>query len=108
MKLSITALYNWYSSTIRNPKYRWWIVFGTLAYLVSPFDIAPDLIPIVGQIDDLVIVTILITELSKIFFGSFESPDQSQQESPKVNTDLDDKDVKTVDVKAETIETESI
>ena len=105
MKVSITSLYNWYSNTIRNPKYRWWIVFGTLAYLVSPFDIAPDLIPIVGQIDDLVIVTILITELSKIFFGSFESSAQSQQESSKVNTDLDNEDVKTVDVKAETIET---
>ena len=108
MKVSITSLYNWYSNTIRNPKYRWWIVLGTLAYLISPFDIAPDLIPIVGQIDDLVIVTILITELSKIFFGSFESPDQSQQESQKVDKDLDNEDIKTVDVKAETIETESI
>ena len=108
MKVSITSLYNWYSNTISNPKYRWWIVFGTLAYLISPLDIAPDLIPIVGQIDDLVIVTILITELSKIFFGGFESPDQSQQESQKVDKNLDDEDVKTVDVKAETVETESI
>ncbi len=103
MKVSITSLYSWYRDTIRNPKYRWWIILGTLAYLISPFDIAPDLIPIVGQLDDFVIVTLLVTEISQLILDSFRSSSQSQ----KVNVNQDSEDVKTVDVKAETVEVET-
>ena len=103
MKVSITSLYSWYRDTIRNPKYRWWIILGTLAYLISPFDIAPDLIPIVGQLDDFVIVTLMVTEISQLILDSFKSSSQSQ----KVNVNQDSEDVKTVDVKAETIEVET-
>lgn len=103
MKVSITSLYSWYRDTIRNPKYRWWIILGTLAYLISPFDIAPDLIPIVGQLDDFVIVTLLVTEISQLILDSFKSSSQSQ----KVNVNQDSEDVKTVDVKAETVEVET-
>ena len=99
MKVSITSLYNWYRDTLRNPKYRWWIVLGTLAYLVSPFDIAPDFIPIGGQIDDLVIVTLLVTELSQLFLDSFKSRKQNQD----VDVNLDSEDVETVEVEAETL-----
>lgn len=61
MKDSIT---NWYRNVIRNPKYRWWIIAGSLLYLISPFDISPDFIPIVGWIDDGLIATLLVAELS--------------------------------------------
>ena len=103
MKVSITSLYSWYRDTIRNPKYRWWIILGTLAYLISPFDIAPDLIPIVGQLDDFVIVTLLVTEISQLILDRFRSSSQSQ----KVNVNQDSEDVNTVDVKAETVEVET-
>ena len=100
MKVSITSLYSWYRDTLRNPKYRWWIVLGTLAYLVSPFDIAPDFFPIVGQIDDLMIVTLLVTELSQLILDSFKSRNQEQ----KVEINQDSNKVKTVEVEAETVE----
>lgn len=100
MKVSITSLYSWYRDTLRNPKYRWWIVLGTLAYLVSPFDIAPDFFPIVGQIDDLMIVTLLVTELSQLILDSFKSRNQDQ----KVEINQDSNEVKTVEVEAETVE----
>ncbi|MBW4472775.1 MAG: DUF1232 domain-containing protein [Stenomitos rutilans HA7619-LM2] len=61
MKDSIT---DWYRNVIRNPKYRWWIIGGSLLYLISPFDISPDFIPIIGWIDDGLIATLLVAELS--------------------------------------------
>jgi uncharacterized membrane protein YkvA (DUF1232 family) len=57
-----TALRN----VIRHPKYRWWAIAGSLVYLLSPFDIAPDFLPIVGWIDDGLIATIVITEVSQL------------------------------------------
>jgi len=66
MSFSIQSLYSWYRNTLRNPKYRWWIVLGTLAYLISPIDIAPDFLPIVGQIDDIAILTLLVSEVSQM------------------------------------------
>ncbi|MDY7005121.1 MAG: YkvA family protein [Cyanobacteriota bacterium] len=66
MSFSIQSLYTWYRNTIRNPKYRWWIIAGTLAYVLSPFDISPDFIPVVGQIDDVAIVTLLVAEVSQM------------------------------------------
>ncbi len=66
MSFSPKALYDWYRNTLRNPKYRWWIILGTLAYLISPIDISPDFFPIVGQIDDIMLVTLLVSELSQI------------------------------------------
>jgi uncharacterized membrane protein YkvA (DUF1232 family) len=70
MNFSIKSIYNWYRDTIRNPKYRWWIILGTILYLVSPIDIAPDLFPIVGQIDDLAVLTILVSEMSQLIIDS--------------------------------------
>jgi uncharacterized membrane protein YkvA (DUF1232 family) len=60
------SIYDWYRETIRNPKYRWWIVVGSLAYILSPFDIAPDFIPIIGQVDDVLIMTLLVSEVSQL------------------------------------------
>ncbi|MDJ0556201.1 MAG: YkvA family protein [Microcoleaceae cyanobacterium MO_207.B10] len=66
MSFSIQSLYTWYRNTIRNPKYRWWIILGTLAYVLSPFDISPDFIPVIGQVDDVAIVTLLVAEVSQM------------------------------------------
>jgi uncharacterized membrane protein YkvA (DUF1232 family) len=65
-KSVVQAVYEWYRGTIRNPKYRWWIILGTLAYFFSPIDIAPDFIPVIGQIDDVVLITLLVSELSQL------------------------------------------
>ena len=66
MSFSIQSLYTWYRNIIRNPKYRWWGIAGTLAYVLSPFDISPDFIPIIGQVDDIAIVTLLVAEVSQM------------------------------------------
>jgi len=66
MKQIVESFYSWYSNQVKNPKYRWLIILGTLAYLFSPLDISPDVFPIVGWVDDGVVLTLLTAELSKL------------------------------------------
>jgi len=70
MAFSIQSVYSWYRNIIRNPKYRWWVILGTIVYVISPFDIAPDFIPVVGQIDDVLLMTLLVSEVSQIVVES--------------------------------------
>jgi len=98
---SIQSLYNWYRNTIRNPKYRWWIILGTALYLISPIDIAPDFIPIIGQIDDVVLLTLLVSEVSQLLIDGAKSRKgvsetvASTPENPSDNTvDVDAVSVK--------------
>jgi uncharacterized membrane protein YkvA (DUF1232 family) len=60
-------IFRWYRSALRHPQYRWWIILGTCAYLLSPIDISPDLVPLLGQIDDAALVMLLLSELYGIF-----------------------------------------
>lgn len=102
MNISLKSLYDWYKSTLRHPKYRWWMIIGTLVYLVSPIDIAPDFIPIVGQIDDVMLATLLVTEVSQLFLEKFKA----RQED--VASSSESTDSNTVEVEAETVSAESV
>lgn len=65
-----------YSSLVKDPrtpmrsKYLPWIA---LAYLVFPLDIVPDLLPLVGQADDLTVIVMLIwLAVTAISDGQYE------------------------------------
>ena len=73
MKYSIQSVYEWYRGLIRNPKYRWWVLLGTLVYFVSPIDVIPDIFPIVGQVDDVFVLTLLVSEFSQLLIEGFKS-----------------------------------
>ncbi|NMG19722.1 YkvA family protein [Brasilonema bromeliae] len=85
MKFSIQSLYTWYRNVLRNPKYRWWVILGTLLYFVSPIDIAPDFIPIVGELDDVFLLTLLVTELSGLMIEGFKAR-KGQVDAQATNT----------------------
>ncbi|MBD0267872.1 MAG: DUF1232 domain-containing protein [Cyanobacteria bacterium Co-bin8] len=59
------AIENGYRNLIRHPKWRWWVILGSLLYLVSPLDFLPDVFPVIGWIDDGLIATLAITEISQ-------------------------------------------
>jgi uncharacterized membrane protein YkvA (DUF1232 family) len=66
MQPIVESFYNWYRSQIAHPKYRWLIILGTVTYLISPIDISPDVFPIIGWIDDGIVLTLLTTELTRL------------------------------------------
>ena len=102
MKFSIESVYNWYRGLIRNPKYRWWVLVGTLAYFVSPVDLLPDIFPIVGQLDDVFLLTLLISEFSQFFIEGFKARRGVPQTPTDTSKDAT-QDKSTVDVDAVSI-----
>ncbi|MBD2185518.1 YkvA family protein [Aerosakkonema funiforme] len=106
MNFSIQSLYNWYRNTIRNPKYRWWLILGSLLYLFSPIDIAPDFIPVIGLIDDAAIMTLLVSEVSQLLIDHVklrqsQNPANTSENNASAPSSVEDKvvDVEAVSVK---------
>ena len=100
MNFSISSLYDWYRGAIRHPQYRWLVMLGTVIYLISPIDIAPDFIPVLGQIDDVMLAGLLFTELSQMVIAKL----QARQEKEGVATDnSSNPSAETVDIDAETV-----
>lgn len=93
------SIYNWYRNTLRNPKYRWWVILGSLLYIASPIDISPDFIPIIGQIDDVVILTLLVSEVSQLLIDTAKSRKGETVVSSTENVTDQTVDVDAVSVK---------
>lgn len=55
-----------YQTLLRHPIARWFVIGGTLVYLLSPIDISPDGVPFIGWIDDGVLATLLVTGLVEL------------------------------------------
>ncbi|WP_414574779.1 YkvA family protein [Anabaena sp. CCY 9402-a] len=99
MNFSIQSLYNWYRGLLRNPKYRWWVILGTIVYILSPVDIAPDFLPVVGQLDDVLVLTILVTELSGLVIDGWKARKGETNTSTDSNPSDNTVDVDAVSVK---------
>ncbi len=49
--------------TCRDPRTPWWLkamAFGVVAYVFSPIDLVPDFIPVLGYLDDVILLPVLI------------------------------------------------
>lgn len=99
MNFSVQAIYNWYRSLLRNPKYRWWVILGTAFYFISPIDIAPDFLPIVGQLDDVFLLTLLVSEVSQMLIEGVKSR-KGNTDNPVATTGNNTTTADTVDVDA--------
>jgi len=98
MNFSIQSIYNWYRDLLRNPKYRWWVVAGSVIYLVSPIDISPDIFPVVGWIDDGIVISLLIAEVSQIVKEKLQEHNVRAAKATETVSDM------TVDINAVKVE----
>lgn len=100
MNFSIQAVYSWYRNLLRNPKYRWWVILGTLLYFVSPFDVIPDFFPIVGELDDVFLLTLLVTEMSQVVIEGFKARKGDVDTTVATATEAPTSNADTIDVDA--------
>jgi len=76
-------------------------MLGTVIYLISPIDIAPDFIPILGQIDDVMLAGLLFTELSQMMIAKLQT--RQENKTTVQDIDLENPASETVDVDVETV-----
>ncbi|MEM9215914.1 MAG: YkvA family protein [Cyanobacteria bacterium P01_F01_bin.150] len=99
--------FGWYRTLMRHPQYRWLAILGSIIYLVSPLDLSPDVIPVLGQIDDVVLLTLLFSAMSQIFLPSSEpayGKDAREADPFRRPRSSDDPSVKTVDVQSTSVD----
>ncbi len=58
----LIGFYRWYRDTLRHSPYRWLLLLGSLVYLLSPIDFAPDAFPLFGWIDEGILMAIFNRE----------------------------------------------
>ena len=98
MTFPLESLYNWYRDIVANPKYRWWVIGGTLLYVLSPIDIIPDVFPIIGQIDDAVVITLLATEIASLLKDRNANMKQKRSDQSAADQSAQSVDVNAVEV----------
>ncbi|MGK7888437.1 MAG: YkvA family protein [Leptolyngbyaceae cyanobacterium] len=93
--------FGWYRALLANPQTRWIAILGSLIYLISPIDLSPDIVPLLGQVDDVILMTVLFSTVAQMILpnlaGGPDAPGQSRSGSGDKG---DDPDVRTVDVNA--------
>jgi uncharacterized membrane protein YkvA (DUF1232 family) len=54
------AIYRSVMADPRCPRLARWILAGAVAYALSPIDLIPDFIPVVGHIDDILVLPLMV------------------------------------------------
>ncbi|MGD1906833.1 MAG: YkvA family protein [Leptolyngbyaceae cyanobacterium] len=61
MGFPVRFLLDGYRRLLTHPQYGIWVLLASLAYLISPIDLSPDLIPLLGQIDDVALIMLMVS-----------------------------------------------
>lgn len=71
-------LFDGYRRLLTHPRYGIWVLLASLVYLISPIDISPDLIPILGQIDDVTLIVLMLSAVSQWITQRLEAGEGSE------------------------------
>ncbi|MEB3212372.1 MAG: YkvA family protein [Leptolyngbyaceae bacterium] len=98
-------LFGWYRMLMRNPQTRWLVIIGSLLYLISPIDLSPDLFPLVGQVDDIILVSLLFSEMFQWLLGSNQADlEENNGFQSRYSEAPNDPTIRTVDVDAVSVD----
>jgi len=81
----LAGFYRWYRDTLRHSPYRWLLLIGSLLYLLSPIDFAPDVFPFLGWMDDGILIAILAGELASFFNREPQQKSKASQDGVVVD-----------------------
>lgn len=95
-------LFQGYRRLLTHPRYGIWVVIASLFYVVSPIDLSPDLLPLLGQIDDVALLVLLLSVASQWLSQQFSNG--QEPESVTETTRENEAIRETVDVKAVEVE----
>lgn len=84
MKLLLHFFHNGYRQLIRHPQARWWVALATVAYLVVPTDFVVDWIPILGQIDDAAIASLLVAEVTPMLLEQLKNRKKAKASASEI------------------------
>lgn len=66
LRLLINLFKDWYNGVYREiPWYSIAAIILGFLYLLSPVDLVPDMVPVLGQVDDVVIIRWILTHMAK-------------------------------------------
>ncbi len=70
----------------RTPRLARWLLWAAVAYALSPIDLIPDFIPVVGHLDDVIIVPLLMILAMRIVPDEVirECEKCTRRESPRI------------------------
>lgn len=87
-----------YRRLLTHPRYGIWVVLATLLYLVSPIDLSPDILPVLGQIDDVALIVLMFSAATQ-WISQRLLDDQSSEST--ADTQSEKEDIRqTIDVDA--------
>lgn len=58
-------LFTGYRRLLTHPRYGIWVILLSLAYIISPIDLSPDLLPILGQVDDVALILVMVSAFTQ-------------------------------------------
>ncbi|WP_008317969.1 YkvA family protein [Leptolyngbya sp. PCC 6406] len=92
-----------YRRLLTHPRFGGWVLLASFAYLISPIDLSPDLVPILGQIDDVALIFVMVSAFTQ--WATQRMAPSPEAEGSQPNTTAPEG--QTVDVKAVTLDPES-
>ncbi|EZG56357.1 hypothetical protein GNI_104230 [Gregarina niphandrodes] len=76
---SSSGIYGKYRQLLRDSPWRWVIIAASILYLLSPIDLIPDFIPVVGLVDDGVVACVLVHELVLMMVDAYDKRKQKKE-----------------------------
>ncbi|MBF2035897.1 MAG: DUF1232 domain-containing protein [Leptolyngbyaceae cyanobacterium T60_A2020_046] len=70
-------VFDGYRRLLLHPRYGVWVLVASLAYLISPIDLSPDLLPLLGQIDDVALLILMATAASQWLSQRFSAQEEA-------------------------------